>query len=207
MFFFRVPPPHIRSQFDNIHGSPWSQKLGIFNAAKKRSNHMVHTRPAILNGAPEGSCVSLALLRKQGTYHLGRWVDACGAFVGVSFLVARRLGSVCASSPPLTNLERHKTKITYICKFNHRTCGGLGWHFAALFHEKGGGIHHQDEGHAVQEGEGVVAGSMEEHEVQRGRPEHPHLHGREPGADAARLRRRRQAGICLSTDSSGGDDF
>lgn len=35
---------------------------------------------------------------------------------------------------------------------------------------------------------------MEEHEVQRGRAEHPDRHGREPRSDAARLRRRRQAG-------------
>lgn len=102
----------------------------------------------------------------------------------------RFIGSVCAPSPPL-NLERRKADLFKVCSAHKLGRAGFCWHFFAI---KGGGIHHQGEGYAVQEGESIVAGSVEEHEVQRGRAEHSHLYGREPGPDAARLRRRRQAG-------------
>lgn len=68
---------------------------------------------------------------------------------------------------------------------------------------KGGGVHHEGEEHAVEEGEGAVAGAVEEHEVQRRRAEHSRLHGREPGPDAARLRRRRQAGAWVGARGGG----
>lgn len=69
---------------------------------------------------------------------------------------------------------------------------------------QGGGVHREVEGDAVEEGEGAVARSVEEHEVQRGRTEHPDRHRREPGPDAARIRRRRQAGEVGFTRSAGG---